>query len=146
MPVGFWRLALLWLPAGIVVQAIVRFLPAKEASSKPGMEVAAVLMSASSLAVLAPTACCCLWRLGYRPSLGRKRVDQKIATAAVMAVLIPHGHTKKETMRWVRQHIGAVTKWAVAQGYRGDSLASDAISTALPNSGTHLRLTRPGRV
>ena len=68
MPVGFRRLALLWRPAGIVMQAVVRFLPAKWASSEPGMKVAAVLMSARSLAVLARTACCCLLRLGYRAS------------------------------------------------------------------------------
>ena len=37
--------------------------------------------------------------------LGRRRVDQ-ITTADVMAVLIPHWHTKNETMRRVRQRIG----------------------------------------
>ena len=67
--------------------------------------------------------------------LGRKRVDQ-IATADVMAVLIPHWHTKTETMRRVRQRIGAVMKWAVAQGYRDDNPAGDAISAALPKTGT----------
>ena len=51
--------------------------------------------------------------------LGQKRVDQ-ITTADVMAVLIPHWHTKSETMQRVRQRIGTVMKWAVAQGYRGD--------------------------
>ena len=66
--------------------------------------------------------------------LGRKRVDQ-ITTADVMAVLIPHWHTKNETMRRVRQRIGAVMKWAVAQGYRGDNPAGDAISAALPKNG-----------
>ena len=67
--------------------------------------------------------------------LGRKRVDQ-IATADVMAVLIPHWHTKTETMRRVRQRIGAVMKWAVAEGYRDDNPAGDAISAALPKTGT----------
>ena len=67
--------------------------------------------------------------------LGRKRVDQ-ITTADVMAVLIPHWHTKNETMRRVRQRIGAVMKWAVAQGFRGDNPAGDAISAALPKTGT----------
>ena len=73
--------------------------------------------------------------------LGRKRVD-RITTADVMAVLIPHWHTKNETMRRVRERIGAVMKWAVAQGYRGDNLAGDAISAALPKTGTMRRHQR----
>ena len=80
-----------------------------------------------------------LWRASLRDyamkRLGRRRVDQ-IATADVMAVLIPHWHTKTETMRRVRQRIGAVMKWAVARGYRDDNPAGDAISAALPKTGT----------
>ena len=79
------------------------------------------------------------WRASLRdyaiPRLGRRRVDQ-ITTADVMAVLIPHWHAKNETMRRVRQRIGAVMKWAVAQGYRGDNPAGDAISAALPKNGS----------
>ena len=60
----------------------------------------------------------------------------QIATADVMAVLIRHWHTKTETMRRVRQRIGAVMKWAVAQGYRDDNHAGDAIFTTLPKTGT----------
>ena len=67
--------------------------------------------------------------------LGRRRVDQ-ITAADVMAVLIPHWHTKTKTMRRVRQRIGAVMKWAVAEGYRDDNPAGDAISAALPKTGT----------
>ena len=78
------------------------------------------------------------WRASLRDyamlRLGRRRVDQ-ITTADVMAVLIPHWHTKNETMRRVRQRIGAVMKWAVAQGYRGDNPDGDAISAALPKTG-----------
>ena len=40
---------------------------------------------------------------------GGKRVDH-ITTADVMVVLIPHWHSKKETMRRVRHRIGAVMK------------------------------------
>ena len=84
------------------------------------------------------------WRASLRdyvmPRLGRRRVDQ-ITTADVMAVLIPHWHTKNETMRRVRQRIGAVMKWAVAQGYRGDNPAGDAIS-ALPKNGSVRRHQR----
>ena len=79
------------------------------------------------------------WRASLRdyamPRLGRRRIDQ-ITTADVMAVLMPHWHTKNETMRRVRQRIGAVMKWAVAQGYRGDNPAGDAISAALPKNGS----------
>ena len=85
------------------------------------------------------------WRASLREyamrRLGRKRVD-RIDTADVMAVLIPHWHTKNETMRRVRQRIGAVMKWAVAQGYRGDNPAGDAISAALPKTGTMRRHQR----
>ena len=78
------------------------------------------------------------WRASLRdyamPKLGRKGVDE-VTTADVMAVLIPHWHTKTETMRRVRQRIGAVMKWAVAQGHRGDNPAGDAIAAALPKGG-----------
>ena len=37
---------------------------------------------------------------------------------------------KRVTARVVRQRIGAVMKWAVAQGYREDNPAGDAISAA----------------
>ena len=39
-------------------------------------------------------------------------------------------------MRRVRQRIGAVMKWAVAQRYRDDNHAGDAISTTVPKTGT----------
>ena len=85
------------------------------------------------------------WRASLRDyamkRLGRRRVDQ-ITTADVMAVLIPHWHTKNETMRRVRQRVGAVMKWAVAQGYRDDNPAGDAISAALPKAGTVRRHQR----
>ncbi|WP_420637040.1 tyrosine-type recombinase/integrase [Candidatus Palauibacter sp.] len=68
------------------------------------------------------------------PCLGRKRVDA-ITTADVMAVLLPIWSTKRETARRVRQRIGAVMKWAVAQGYRADNPAGDAIGAALPKNG-----------
>ena len=87
------------------------------------------------------------WRASLRDyamkRLGKRRVDQ-ISTADVMAVLIPNWHTKNETMRRVRQRIGAVMRWAVAQGYRDDNPAGDAISAALPKTGDRAEaLTRP---
>ncbi len=75
------------------------------------------------------------WRASLRdyalPRLGRRRVDQ-INTSDVMGVLLPIWHTKAETARRVRQRIGAVMKWAVAQGYRQDNPAGEAIGAALP--------------
>ena len=75
------------------------------------------------------------WRASLRnyalPRLGRIGVDN-ITTADVMAVLVPHWQSKHETMRRVRQRIGAVMKWAIAQGYRTDNPAGEAIGAALP--------------
>ena len=77
------------------------------------------------------------WRASLRdyamPKLAPKRVDA-ITTADVMAVLLPIWSTKRQTARRVRQRIGAVMKWAVAQGHREDNPAGDAISAALPNN------------
>ena len=67
------------------------------------------------------------------PKIGRKPVNS-ITTADVMSVLLPIWSTKRETARRVRQRIGAVMKWAVAQGYREDNPAGDAISAALPKN------------
>ena len=78
------------------------------------------------------------WRASLRtyafPRLGRMRVDH-ITTRDVMAVLLPIWGTKRETARRVRQRIGAVMKWAVANGYRDDNPAGDAIAAALPQGG-----------
>ena len=67
-------------------------------------------------------------RLGGRP------VD-RITTADVMAVLLPIWNDKRETARRVRQRMSAIFKWAVAQGYRDDNPAGDAIGAALPKGG-----------
>ncbi len=69
---GFWPLALLWLPAGIVAQAAARFGPATDGPPDAAMWAATVLMAVSSLVVAAPCGlplalgCRRLWRLGYR--------------------------------------------------------------------------------
>ena len=85
------------------------------------------------------------WRSSLRdyvlPRFGRKGVEE-ITTADVMAVLVPHWHTKTETMRRVRQRIGAVMKWAIAQGHRADNPAGDAIAAALPKNGNARRHQR----
>ena len=77
------------------------------------------------------------WRATLRdyglPRLGETPVD-KIAGTDVMDVLLPIWFTKRDTARSVRQRIGAVMKWAVAQGHRSDNPAGDALSAALPNN------------
>ena len=65
------------------------------------------------------------------PRVGKLSVAA-ITTADVMAVLIPIWHEKPETARRVRQRVSTVLKWAVAQGYRQDNPAGDAIGAALP--------------
>ena len=85
------------------------------------------------------------WRATLRdyalPRLGAMPVD-KIAGADVMAVLLPIWFTKRDTARSVRQRIGAVMKWAVAQGHRPDNPAGDALSAALPNNAAPRRHQR----
>ena len=82
------------------------------------------------------------WRASLREyamqRLGAKRVDT-IDTADVMAVLLPIWSTKRETARRVRQRIRAVMMWAIAQGYRSDNPAGDAIAAALPRNGVRRR-------
>ena len=72
------------------------------------------------------------------PKLGQRPVD-RISTADVMAVLLPIWNDKRVTARKVRQRIGAVMRWAVAQGYREDNPAGDAIGAALPKKGVRPR-------
>ncbi len=70
-------------------------------------------------------------RTYVHPHLGKRSVAD-ITTADVMAVLMPIWNEKPETARRVRQRVSTVMKWAVAQGYRGDNPAGDAIGAALP--------------
>ena len=68
------------------------------------------------------------------PRLGNRPVD-RITTADVMAVLLPIWNHKRETARRVRLRLSAIFKWAVAQGFRDDNPAGDAIGAALPKNG-----------
>ena len=69
---GFWALALLWLPAGVVALAALCFLPEHGVPDDSGMWRAMLPMSAGSLVPVAPCAlplalgCRRVWRLGYR--------------------------------------------------------------------------------
>lgn len=78
------------------------------------------------------------WQASLRdyamPWLGRKRIDE-ITTSDVVAVLLPIWTTKAETARRVRQRIGAVMKWAVAEGHRPDNPAGGVLDAALPRHG-----------
>jgi len=65
--------------------------------------------------------------------LGRIPVSD-VNTADVMAVLTPIWLEIPETARRVRQRVGAVMKWSVAQGHRQDNPAGDAIAAALPKN------------
>ena len=82
---GFWALALLWLLAGVVASAVVRF----------GTESAtwmSMLMSAGSLAPVAPCGlplalgCRRLWRLGYRRTAWTAGVGLGAVTVAASLV------------------------------------------------------------
>ena len=83
-----------------------------------------------------------LWRSSLRdyamPRLGQRPVN-RINTADVMAVLLPIWNEKRETAKRVRRRISAVMRWAVAQGYREDNPAGDAIGAALPRNGVRPR-------
>jgi integrase len=64
------------------------------------------------------------------PVMGRLRVSD-VTTADVLAVLSPIWTEKPETAARVRQRIGTVMKWAVAQHWRQDNPA-EHIAQALP--------------
>ena len=78
------------------------------------------------------------WRATLRdyamPKLGRRPVH-RINPADVMEVLLPIWNEKRVTARRVRHRISAVMRWAVAQGYREDNPAGEAIGAALPKNG-----------
>ncbi|HRO53751.1 MAG TPA: integrase arm-type DNA-binding domain-containing protein [Alicycliphilus sp.] len=64
------------------------------------------------------------------PRMGNMKVGE-VTAADVLAVLSPIWNVKRETARRVKQRIGTVLEWAVAQGWRQDNPA-DAIAQALP--------------
>ncbi len=64
------------------------------------------------------------------PRMGKLKVGD-VTTSDVLAVLSPIWTDKPETAARVRQRIGMVMKWAVAQGWRQDNPA-ESIAQALP--------------
>ena len=92
------------------------------------------------------------WRASFRdyvePVIGAKNVSE-VTTADVLKVLVPHWHERAETMRRVKQRLGAVLGWALAQGFRDDNPArSEALTAALPKqpAGGHQRALPPDEV
>ena len=76
------------------------------------------------------------WRASLRDHAGAlmsKPVDT-IGPGDVLAVLTPIWNEKRETARRLRQRIGAVMKWSIAEGHR-ESNPCDAIGAALPKNG-----------
>ena len=66
------------------------------------------------------------------PKLGRRPVND-IQAADILSVLQPIWVDKNETARRVKQRIGTVMKWAIAQGYRNDE-PTLALNQVLPKS------------
>lgn len=64
------------------------------------------------------------------PVCGHKKISE-VTSQEVMSALMPIWLTKAETARRVKQRIGVVMKWAVAQGYRKDD-PSIALEQAMP--------------
>lgn len=67
------------------------------------------------------------------PIIGTTPISD-VTSADVLRVLTPIWTSKAETARRVKQRIGTVMKWAVAQGYRSDD-PSAALTRALPKQG-----------
>jgi integrase len=66
------------------------------------------------------------------PTIGAKRITD-VTSADVLAVLSPIWTQKPETAQRVRQRIGAVLKWAMAQGWRSDN-PCETITNVLPKA------------
>ena len=64
------------------------------------------------------------------PKLGRRPVSD-IQTADILGILTPIWSSKGETARRVKQRIGTVMKWAIAQGYRAND-PTLALNQVLP--------------
>ena len=77
------------------------------------------------------------WRqsfTAYGKRLLSRRVDS-VDAGDVLAVLNPIWNEKRETARRLKQRIGVVMKWAIAEGYRTENPV-DAVTAALPKNGT----------
>ena len=75
------------------------------------------------------------------PRIGRKLVTE-ITSGDVLGVLVPIWADKRPTAMKVRRRVSAVMKWSIAEGYREDNPAGDAITAALPKSGARVEHRR----
>ena len=87
---GFWPLALLWLPAGVVAQAALRFGPAGGAFAHAGEAMATLGWLAVPCGLPLALGCRRLWRLGYRRAAWAAGIALGVFTvwAAVVAGLL----------------------------------------------------------
>ena len=89
---GFWALALLWLPAGVVAQALVRFGSKTGPQAGAGLSAAMLPMLAGSLVLVAPCGlplalgCRRVRWLGYRRGAGWAWVALGAVTVAASVV------------------------------------------------------------
>ena len=89
---GFWLLALLWLPVGVVATAVFRFAPEAGPAAEPGIWLPMLLMSVPSLVVIAPCGlplalgCRRLWQQGYRRAAWAAGVGLGAVTVAASLV------------------------------------------------------------
>ena len=67
------------------------------------------------------------------PHFGRSPVDE-ISSADVIKALTPIWTSKPETARRVRQRISAVMKWSIANNFRPDDPAGEALKQVLPRT------------
>ena len=80
-----------------------------------------------------------IWESSLRryafPRLGHRLVSD-ITVADVMAVLVADDfwNHKRETAKKIRRRISTIMRWAVAQGYRDDNPAGEALGAGLPKS------------
>ena len=81
------------------------------------------------------------WRFSLEtyayPRIGDKAVSA-VTSADVMAILTPIWNSKRETAGRVKQRIGAVMDWAIAQGLRTDNPVT-AVAAALPKNGVTVK-------
>jgi len=71
------------------------------------------------------------------PFFGHKKLGE-VTSQDVMNALMPIWLSKSETARRVKQRVGVVMKWAIAQGYRQDD-PSNSIEQALPKANRHVQ-------
>ncbi len=81
-----------------------------------------------------------IWRSSFRrfvsPLIGSKPIGA-VTSADILSVLTPIWNGgKQETARRLRHRIGAVMRWSIGAGHRGDNPAGDAVSQVLPKNGT----------